>query len=253
MLVEELTDIDADIWDAHLDEEEEKGDKSKLDPTTEQLTHSSSSSSSSNTDSEMYVCTVEVHSDPFLEENNAVPEPSSSTAQGSARLSQSTTDDEDVSTQALQLSPSSLTSPSYYSAHSSSAPSLTTSHRTLRSSDTLTSSSMCSETGETDMAQEIVDVVQSKDFAESAATAVLRCGSSQLSLFTAVNENRGCPANSAQLPVEGSGTNGAVVATRVSQTGPERIVIPLNELQDTHFGASIMWEGDWDRELQTTL
>ena len=66
MLVEELTDIDADILsDAHLDKEEEKkGDNSRLDSTTEQVTHSSSTSSSSNNDSEkycMYICTVEVH------------------------------------------------------------------------------------------------------------------------------------------------------------------------------------------------
>ena len=67
--------IDADIWDAHLDKEEEekKGDKSKLDPTTEQLTHSSSTSSSSNTDTEKYVCTVKIR----ILKNSTVPEPSS--------------------------------------------------------------------------------------------------------------------------------------------------------------------------------
>ena len=251
MLVEELTDIDADMWDVHLDEEE----LSRPDPATEQPTQSSSSSSS-DTDSQMHVCTVEVHSDPFLVgENDTMPDPT----QGShVSLSSSTsTDDEDVSTQALELSPSNLTSiSSYYSAHSISAPSLANSRKTLHSSDTLTASSLSSAG---DIAQEIVDVVQSKEFAEDAAMAVLRCGSSQLSLFTAVHDTRGFPDNSTQVEAEGSstgskaaGSGGVVVATSVSQGGPERIVIPLSELQDTRFGASIMWE-DLDQELQTTL
>ena len=249
MLVEELTDIDADIWDVHLDEEEEL---SRPDPATEQPTQSSSSSSSSDTDSQMHVCTVEVHSDPFLvDENDTMPD---STQGSHVSLSSSTsTADEDVSTQALELSPSNLTSLS--SAHSMSAPSLANSRKTLHGSDTLTASSLSSAG---DVAQEIVDIVQSKEFAEDAATVVLRCGSSQLSLFTAVHDTRGFPDNSTQVEAEGSSTgstaagSGGVVATSVSQSGPEKIVIPLSELQDTRFGASIMWE-DWGQELQTTL
>ena len=252
MLVEELTDIDADIWDdVHLDEEE-----FEPDPTAEPLAHSSSTFSSDTTDSEMHVCTVEVHSSPFLVDNdddNAIPEQPLPPGQGS-HVSLICSTDEDVSTQDLELSPPNiLTSPSYYSAHSTSAPS---SHKTLHSSDTLAStstSSFSSETQQRELAQEIVDVVHSKEFAEDAAVGILRCGSSQLSLFTALHESRGCPGNSTQqVEVEGStSASGGLAATGVSDNGPERIVIPLNELQDTCFGASITWD-DFDQDMQTT-
>ena len=244
MLVEELTDIDADVWDAHLEEED-----SRPENTTQQLTTNSSSSSSENADSDTYICTVEVHSDPYLKEaDDPIPDQTIQ-SQGSDQVSLNQTTDEDVSTQALDISQSNITTPSYYSAQSSSAPSITTLHSP---DDTPPTSSVSSPASRGELAQEIVNVVQSEDFAEDAGSAVLRCGSSQLCLFSsAANNSRGCLGDTEQCtPIRTGGFTSSTPASsvRVGQDGRERIVIPLSEL-DNYFG----WEEDWDQELQTML
>lgn len=231
MLIE---DINRDIWDADC---EFLTDEMDPDP------HQSSNETSSSSNIGNYVCTVfaEVHSDPVVyqasSDGNNQQLASSVRRTNTANILATDTDDEDVSTQMLDISRSNATSLSYnYSVHSTTAPSHI-------SQDTPNSTS----SGSHDSAQEIVDVVQSKGFVTD--TAVLRSGSSQLSLFTD-HQDRGChtdPELSSYTPlIDGSAPAGA--NGRAEQ---REMIIPLNEL-DNRFGVAIMWE-DWEQEIQTVL
>lgn len=262
MLVEELTDINTDIWDADCNCLTEE-----LDQEPHQSSNNippSSASSSSGSDIGNYVCTVlvgvEVHSDPVVHqgmndgENRLLV--SSVHRTGSANLSLAT-DDEDVSTQMLDISSSNITSPSYYSARSTSPPSLA-SQNTVCSDDIPSSTSNASESESSDVlsAQEIVDVVHSKGFVMDT-TAVLHSGSSQFSLFTE-SESRGYHTDtelSSSTPLRGRGGNAVTTSTAVGGDGgteqQQQMIIPLSEL-DGRFGGAIMWE-DWEQELHTML
>ena len=262
MLVEELTDIDADIWDAHL--QDENSTRPVLNTTQLQTLPPTTSDSDSHT----YICNVEVHSEPCIAGENEMTLDSTVQRRVSQLLqpSQHTSaiDDEDVSTQALDISPSDITFPSYHSAQSTSVPSLT-SHISFHTPDEATithdTSSVMSCRG--DLAQEIVDLVQSDKFAEdTTAAGVLRCGSSQLSLLfnnSSTHNNSGYYADTEQCtPIRVGGLSSSTpttigtVSARSGQNEPQQIVIPLSELDD-YFGSSIIWEEDWDQELQTML
>lgn len=233
MLVEELTDINRDVWDADCDC---LTDEINTDPPHQSSNETSSSSSVGN-----YVCTVfaDVHSDPAVYQRSnggGSQQPASSVHRTrSANILSTDTDDEDVSTQMLDIS---ITSPSYYSVRSTTATGLDTPY-------TLGSTSSGS-----DSAQEIVDVVHSMGFVTD--TAVLHSGSSQLSLFTDVQEGRGhhtdTELSSYNPLVDGSvpgGANGGAEQQEMIH------VIPLNELEN-HFGVAVVWE-DWEQEMHTTL
>lgn len=231
MLVE---DINGDVWDADC---ELLTDEIDPDP------HQSSNETSSTSNIGNYVCTVfaEVHSDPAVyqgsRDGNNQQLASSVRRMRSANVLATDTDDEDVSTQMLDISHSNGTSLSNYSARSTTAPS----HIGQDSPN-----STCSESGN-DSAQEIVNVVHSRGFVTN--TAVLRSGSSQLSLFTE-HESRGYhtgtePSRYTPL-IDGSASAGA--NRRAEQ---QEMIIPLNEL-DNRFGVAVMWE-DWEQEIQTVL
>lgn len=230
MLIE---DINRDVWD---DDCEFLTDEMNPDP------HQSSNETSSNSNSENYMCTVfaEVHSDPAAYQGSS-DDSNQQTASSVHRMRLANilatdTDDEDVSTQMLDISRSNATSLSYYSVHSTTAPSHI-------SQDTPNSTS----SGSGDSAQEIVDVVQSEGFVTD--TAVLRSGSSQLSLFTD-HEGREChtdPELSSYTPlIDGSAPAGANGGAE-----QQEMIIPLKEL-DNRFGVAVMWE-DWEQEIQTVL
>lgn len=236
MLVEELTDINADVWDADCDCLEEG-----IDPGPQHFTHynnSSSSSSSSDSGTCVYTVSVEVHSDPLLTSDEMH-------RRGSANLSLATYTDDDVSTQMLDISSSNITSPSLYSSQSTSVPSLT-SQNTLYSTDTYTPAISVSNlsSDSNDAAQEIVDVVQSEGFVTD--TTILRSGSSQLSLFTE-SENRGYHTDT-KLSSRRQGTTASAAGSSQEQ---EQMVIPLSEL-DGLYGGAIVWE-DWEEEMHTML
>ena len=240
MLVEELTDINADVWDADCDCLEEDA---QVDPGPQQLTNSSSTSSSSDSETNVYTISVEVHSSPLLS-NGEVHR------RGSANLSLATYTDDDVSTQMLDISSSNITSPSCYSDQSTctSIPSLT-SQNTVHSTDTYTpaiSRTNVSSSGSdsNDTAQEIVDVVQSEGFVVD--TAILRSCSSQLSLFSD-SESRGYHTDTEPTWREQGDTASAAGGSQEQ----EQVVIPLSEL-DGQYGGAIMWE-DWEQELHTML
>ena len=254
VLVEELTDISTNIWDADCDFSE----GFNAEPQ-QQLTNNANFSSN---DSGTYVCTVcaEVHSDPLQDIDSSE---TASLEHGERATNYICTDDEDVSTQVLDVSSSNVTSPSCYSARSTSVPSLISQNTTtIRSSDTLTSSTLdVSKSG--DLAQEIVDLVQSEDFVTDTVNTVLHNSSSQLFQFNG-HDTRGTHTDtdlsiSTPTRVEGgtgiSATRpeyGAAINTGASEsTEREQMIIPLREL-DGRLGGAIMFE-DWDQELQSTL
>lgn len=255
MLVEELPDINTDIWDANCDCLE--GDIGpELGPPT--CSNNDQNSPSSSSDSETCVCTItaEVHSDPQFDQLQGSKDSDTRTLaerRGMASLTIATTcTDDDVSTQRLDISSSNITTPSYYSACSTSVPSLN-SQNTDASSESLSSSPSIVSLSESDVAQEIVDVVQSDGFAEDTAS-ILHTNSSQFSPFSAHNDSKSCYTDtdlsiSTLTTIEG-GRNEPVTPS-VSRPEPEEMIIPLHEL-DGGFGSSIMWD-DWERELHTML
>lgn len=181
MLIEELTDINTDVWNAECDDLNEG-----LNPHPQLEVANSPDPSTS--DSGTYVCNVEVHSDSLIQERDS----SSVHRSGSANLSLATyVDDDDVSTQRLDISPT-MTSSSYYSAQSTSVPSIT-SENTSTATPISIPTTPTSDVNKSDLAQEIVDVVQSEGFAMD--TDVLHNGSSQFSLFTAGQEGREYQSN----------------------------------------------------------
>ena len=252
MLVEELADINTDIWDADCDyfEEELHGG---LDLPMHSTNDQNSLSSSSNSNLTC-VCTIsaEVHSEPQFDpqqESNDSGTLTLAERRGMAGLTLATCTDDDVSTQRLDISSSNITTPSYYSARSTSVPSLS-SQNTNQSSESLSSSTMSVSEGDT--AQEIVDVVQSDGFAVDTA-AIPHSESSQFSLFDG-HEGRGSHTDtelSITTPTRCEGDKSEPATPDVSRPEPEQMIIPLHEL-DGGFGSSVMWE-DWEQELHTML
>ena len=253
MLIEELTDINADVWDADCDELEPE-----LSPQPPQL-ETDSPPTPSTSDSGTFICNVEVHSDPSLPEGN--PDHASPVLSTHLSLTVDTDDDGDVSTQQLDLSPN-IASSSYYSAQSStrtSIPSLS-SRNSIHTSDVSTSvptspASCVSDVNSGDLVQEIMDVVQSEGFARDTAAAeeLLHCGSSQFSLFTSGQESREYQSNtdaelsdSTPVRVDGFGTRNSTASQ------PVREQISLIVL-DRRFDGTIAMREDWGQDQHTML